>query len=191
MSQESHYFSYFGPKAGDPRKGYYSFDLGRWHIVVLNDSGCRYIGGCDDGSLEDVWLRRDLAAHRTKCTLAAWHEPRWSSGVHHSNPAFQALWADLYAGGVEVVLSGHDHDYERFVPLDAAGRPDDKHGVREFVAGTGGVGLQRFGAPAAGTVVRQNHTFGVLALTLRPTGYDWRFIPVGSGFHDSGRGRCH
>jgi hypothetical protein len=186
------YFVYFGRAAGDPRKGYYSFDVGRWHVVVLNDSGCNYVGGCGAGSLEESWLRRDLAAHRNRCTLAAWHEPRWSSGVHHSNPAFQAMWADLYAAGVDVSLAGHDHDYERFVPLDAQGRRDDRRGVREFVVGTGGVGLQRFSRNTApGSVIKQNHTFGVLSLTLRSAGYDWRFVPVGNGFHDSGHGSCH
>ena len=186
------YFAYFGRAAGDPRKGYYSFDVGRWHVVVLNDSGCNYIGGCGAGSLEEQWLRHDLAVHRNRCTLAALHEPRWSSGVHHSDPAFQALWADLYVGGVDVLLAGHDHDYERFVPLDEHGRPDPQRGVREFVVGTGGVGLQRFShLTAPGTVVKQNTTFGVLSLTLRPSTYDWRFVPVGNGFHDSGRGTCH
>jgi hypothetical protein len=102
------------------------------------------------------------------------------------------MWADMYAAGVDVVLSGHDHDYERFTPLDASGTPDARRGVREFVVGTGGVGLQRFShTTAPGSVVKQNDTFGVLALTLRPSSYDWRFVPVGDGFHDSGHGACH
>ena len=184
------YFAYFGRAAGDPRKAYYSFDIARWHVVVLNNAGCAHIGGCGRGSPQERWLRRDLAAHRTHCTLAAWHEPRFSSGQHGSDPAFQALWADLYAGGVDVVLAGHDHDYERFAPLDASGRPDP-HGIRSFVVGTGGVGLRRLPpAVITGTVVRQDSTFGVLALELRPTGYDWTFVPVGTAFSDTGHGTC-
>jgi hypothetical protein len=185
------YFTYFGLAAGDPAKAYYSFDVARWHVVVLNDSGCDYIGGCGKGSPQERWLRRDLAAHRTRCTLAAWHEPRFSSGQHGSNDRVQALWSDLYAGGVDVVLAGHDHDYERFTPLDAGGRPDPR-GIRSFVVGTGGVGLRRFPpATMSSSVVRQDTTFGVLALRLRPNDYDWYFVPVGDGFSDSGQGACH
>jgi hypothetical protein len=186
----SGYFGYFGRAAGDPRKGYYSYELGRWHVVVLNNSGCDQIGGCGKGSPQERWLQRDLAAHRTRCTLAAFHEPRWSSGDHGDSTRSEALWADLYAGGVDVTLSGHDHDYERFTPFDGTGRPD-RAGIRSFVVGTGGVGLKGLGPPAAGSVVRNNDTFGVLALRLRPGDYDWRFVPVGDGFRDSGRGTCH
>ncbi|MCW2762551.1 MAG: Alkaline phosphatase [Marmoricola sp.] len=184
------HFGYFGRAAGDHRKAYYSFDLGHWHIVVLNNSGCHDIGGCGKGSPQERWLQRDLATHRTRCTLAAWHEPRWSSGKHGSHPTLQALWKDLYAGGVDVVVGGHDHSYERFDPLDAGGNPDSR-GVRSFVVGTGGVGLRGFGAIARGSAVRQNSAFGVLHLTLRTDDYDWRFVPVGDRFHDSGNGTCH
>ncbi|MCW2759829.1 MAG: Alkaline phosphatase [Marmoricola sp.] len=184
------YFAYFGRAAGDPRKAYYSFDLGRWHIVVLN-TACQRIGGCAAGSPQQRWLVGDLATHRTRCTLAAWHEPRWSSGQHGSEPALQTLWKDLHAGGVDVVVGGYDHDYERFHPLDAEGNRDSR-GVRSFVVGTGGVGLRGFfGTIARGSAVRQDTTFGVLHLTLRPDGYDWRFVPVGDRFHDSGNGTCH
>jgi acid phosphatase type 7 len=185
------YFSYFGRAAGDPHKAYYSFDLARWHVVVLNNSGCAYVGGCERGSPQERWLRRDLAAHRTRCTLAAWHEPRFSSGQHGPSDRSQALWEALYAGGVDVVLAGHDHDYERFAPLDANGRPDSR-GMRSFVVGTGGVGLRRLPpAVVSGSIVRQDTTFGVLALRLRPADYDWDFVPVGTGFSDSGHGACH
>lgn len=185
------YFAYFGRAAGDPRKAYYSFGLGRWHVVVLNDGGCRQIGGCGAGSPEERWLRRDLDVNRTRCTLAAWHEPRWSSGEHGSNPALEAMWRDMYDAGVDVVLAGHDHDYERFQPLDARGHPDPRRGIRSFVVGTGGVGLRGFDHFAPGSVVRQHDTFGVLALRLHPRSYTWRFVPVGDGFHDRGHGRCH
>ena len=185
------YFGYFGRSAGDPRRGYYGFDLGRWHVVVLN-SACEQVGGCDAGSPQERWLRRDLATHGNRCTLAAWHEPRFSSGAHEQNRELQRLWADLHAARVEVVLAGHDHDYERFAPLDAHGRLQPRRGVRSFVVGTGGVGLRGFRAIAVGSEVRQDYSFGVLALTLRPSDYDWRFVPVGAnGFHDSGSGTCH
>jgi hypothetical protein len=185
------YFQYFGRLAGDPNKGYYSFDLGNWHILSLNDAGCRENNRCEAGSAEERWLRADLQEHQNKCTLAAWHEPRWSSGQHGDNPGIQKMWADLYAAGVDVALSGHDHDYERFRPLDADGRPDLKRGIREFVVGTGGVGLRPFKQIKATSVVHQNTIFGVLDLTLRPDSYSWRFVPLGNGFHDSGQGKCH
>jgi hypothetical protein len=185
------YFKYFGVLAGDPAKGYYSFDLGSWHIVVLN-SQCRYVaGGCGYGSPQEKWLRADLASHRSLCTLAAWHEPRWSSGEHESNPAFDPFWKDLSAAHAELVLSGHDHDYERFAALDAAGHRDAVRGMRQFVVGTGGVGLRSFDDLAPGSEIRQNTAFGVLALTLNPTGYSWRFVSVDSSFSDGGRGSCH
>lgn len=187
----SGYFGYFGRRAGDPDKAYYSFDLGRWHVVVLNDTGCRFIGGCGVGSAQERWLRRDLAAHQNRCTLAAMHEPRWSSGEHGSRKVAQALWSDLVELGVDVAIAGHDHDYERLAPLDAVGRVDPAHGVRSFIVGTGGVGLRGFDHHAPGSLVRQSNTFGVLALRLNPGGYTWRFVPVGDGFHDSGTGRCH
>jgi len=187
----SGYFKYFGVLAGDPAKGYYSFDLASWHIIVLN-SQCRYVrGGCGYGSEQERWLRADLAAHPSRCTLAAWHEPRWSSGDHHSNKAFDAFWRDLSAARVELVLSGHDHDYERFARLDARGHRNTSSGVRQFVVGTGGVGLRKFEGFAPGSEVRQNTSFGVLALTLAPTGYAWRFVSLGSEFSDSGRETCH
>jgi hypothetical protein len=185
------YFTYFGAAAGDPRKGYYSFDLGRWHVVALNSSGCERIGGCGPGSPQDRWLIRDLANNPTRCVLAAWHTPRWSSGHHGPNPELQRLWQDLYDGGVDVVVGGDEHSYERFDPLDGQGRPDSL-GVRSFVVGTGGVGLREMGpTPAVGTAVREDDTFGVLDLKLHPLGYDWKFVPVGDGFHDSGSGTCH
>jgi len=184
------YFRYFGTLAGDPTQGYYSYELGSWHVVVLN-SQCEFVGGCGAGSAQEKWLRSDLASHKSQCTLAAWHEPRWSSGEHHSNPALDAFWRDLHFAGAEVVLSGHDHDYERFQALDADGRADAAQGMRQFVVGTGGVGLRPFDVIAAGSEIRRNGAFGVLSLTLRTNSYSWRFDSLNSSLSDSGSGACH
>jgi hypothetical protein len=188
----SGYFAYFGRRAGPPGRGYYSFDLGAWHIVSL-DSNCWAVGGCGPGSPQDLWLQRDLQAHPTRCTLAYWHHPRWSSGtVHGSDPDVQQLWSDLYAAGAELVLSGHEHSFERFAPQDAAGRADRAGGIREFVVGTGGADLYPFGAPVANSQVRFDDTIGILRLNLSPTGYRWTFLPAAYGSStDSGTGRCH
>ena len=178
------YFGYFGAQA--PAE-YYSFDVGSWHLISLN-------GEIDHSasSPQEAWLKSDLAAHPAACTLAYWHEPRFSSGsVHGSNSSFDPFWRELYAAGADVVLNGHDHDYERFAPQDPSAQPDPK-GLREFVAGTGGASLYSFGAPIANSEVRYDATFGVLKLTLHPSGYDWQFLPVGAGTAvDSGSQSCH
>ncbi|MEA2692691.1 MAG: hypothetical protein QOJ16_2078 [Acidobacteriota bacterium] len=186
------YFSYFGAAAGDPARGYYSFDLGAWHLVVLN-SNCAAIGGCGPGSTQEQWLAADLAAHPGRCTLAYWHHPRFSSGQHGSDPAYQTFWEDLYAAGADVVLSGHDHIYERFLPQDPAGNADPGRGLRQFVVGTGGRNQTPFAILRPNSAARSSGVFGVLALTLYPNGYDWRFVPAaGSGaFADAGTGLCH
>jgi hypothetical protein len=185
------YFQYFGAAAGDPAKGYYSYDLGSWHIVALN-SNCAQIGGCDAGSPQEQWLRADLTAHTNACTLAYMHHPRYSSGPHGDNSAVQPLWQDLYDFNAELVLAGHDHDYERFAPQDANGMLDQNRGIREFVVGTGGVSEYEFGTPKPNSEIRKTATFGVLELILRPTGYDWSFLPAAGGsFTDSGSGTCH
>ncbi|HEX8100848.1 MAG TPA: metallophosphoesterase, partial [Actinomycetota bacterium] len=132
------YFAYFGGQAGNPGAGYYSFDLGGWHLVALN-SNCGAIGGCGRGSPQERWLRDDLAHHSKRCTLAYWHHPRFSSGVEHgSTPEMQAIWQALYEHNAEIVLSGHEHNYERFAPQDSVGHADPRKGIREFVVGTGG-----------------------------------------------------
>ncbi len=188
----SAYFGYFGSAAGEPGQGYYSYDLGAWHIVALN-SLCWEVGGCGRESPQVQWLRADLEAHSALCTLAYWHFPRFSSGLHGSYAGAQTLWATLSAAGVDVALAGHDHDYERFAPMDAAGAPDPANGVREFVVGTGGYSHYPFpGAPLPTTEVRNAQAFGVLKLTLHPTSYDWEFVPVaGQTFTDSGSTACH
>jgi len=188
----SYYFQYFGAAAGDAKTGYYSYELGPWHIVVLN-SECLEIGGCGAGSPEEKWLRADLAAHPVGCTLAYFHKPRFSSGLNHGNdPEVGAFWQALYDFNAELILNGHDHDYERFAPQDPNGNADPKRGIREFVVGTGGKNHREFGIHKANSEVRNNTAFGVLKLTLKPTGYDWKFIPeAGKSFTDSGSGSCH
>jgi acid phosphatase type 7 len=208
------YFAYFKGHVGSVRHGYYSYDIGSWHLIAL-DSECLYRGApawhnsgwCGAGSSEEHWLRNDLARDRALCTLAYWHKPRFSSGVHGDNQQMSAIWNDLVAAHVDVVLSGHNHDYERFAPLGTTvhehRRPGidptyqdptlDPTGIREFVVGTGGRSLDRFPhPPLRGELVRNNTTFGALFLTLRPKGYDWQFLPVtGGSFTDSGSATCH
>jgi hypothetical protein len=182
------YFRYFGTAAGPGTRGYYSYDLGAWHLISLN-SNCDVID-CDP---QVRWLRADLAANRTRCTLAYWHHPRFSSGLHGADRMTAPFWNELYEAGADVILNGHDHDYERFLPQNPEGRPDQARGIREFVAGTGGRGLYYFGPNREPTSqVRNRTTFGVLTLRLRPDGYDWRFAPVPGGtFSDAGSDTCH
>jgi hypothetical protein len=190
----SGYFGYFGGAAGDPQRGYYSYDLGAWHVIVLNTSvGCTYVGGCAAGSPQEQWLRADLKAHPNACTVAMWHEPRFSSGsVHGSDPETQDLWQALYDYNADVILEGHDHEYERFAPQTATGVADAARGLRSFVVGSGGGGLYTFGPAIANSEVRYSGGYGVLALTLHATSYDWRFIAEpGQPFSDSGTGKCH
>lgn len=186
------YFAYFGAAAGDPKKGYYSYELGAWHVIVVN-SNCRQVGGCRRGSPQHTWLREDLAAHPTLCTAAMWHHPRFSSSSGHGDDSsMRDIWKALVDAGAEVVLSGHDHDYERLAPMDASGQPDPERGLRQFVAGTGGRHLYDWGVIHPTSEVRNNQTFGVLKLTLHPDAYDWEFLPVaGSTFTDSGSSKCH
>jgi acid phosphatase type 7 len=189
------YFGYFGAAAGDPARGYYSYDLGEWHVIVLN-TNCRDVGGCETGSPQEQWLQDDLAAHPAACTLVYGHHPRFSSTLRHGTPVqphwSEMFWAALYAAGVDVVLAGHRHNYERFTPQDPAGNHDPERGIRQFVVGTGGAGRQEFGPGIPNSEVRSDDTFGVLMLTLRPGGYDWAFVPVaGSDFRDGGSDECH
>jgi acid phosphatase type 7 len=188
----TYYFEYFGAAAGDPKTGYYSYDLGAWHIVVLN-SECKEVGGCQARAPEEKWLRADLAAHPTACSLAYFHKPRFSSGLNHGDdPEITAFWQALYDNNVELVLNGHDHDYERFAPQDPNGKADSKRGIREFVVGTGGKSHREFGFTRPNSEVRNNDAYGVLKLTLKPGGYAWQFLPeAGKTFTDSGSGTCH
>jgi hypothetical protein len=186
------YFRYFGSAAGDPRRGYYSFDLGSWHIIALN-SQCSDVGGCRKGSPQEQWLRDDLQKHSSSCTLAFWHVPVFSSGDEHGNNLeMKNFWEDLYTAGADIVLNGHDHDYERFAPQNPDGGADPAHGIREFVVGTGGKNQRGFRKPLPTTEIRSNSSFGVLQITLHAHDYDWKFVPVAGGqFTDSGSGTCH
>ncbi len=186
------YFGYFGRAAGDPARGYYSYNLGSWHIVVLN-SNCWAVLGCGAGSPQEKWLRGDLASSPHRCTLAYWHHPLFTSDSQHP-PAteMRPLVRALHDAGAEVILSGHSHTYERFAPQNADGARDDAAGIRAFVVGTGGASLYRFGAIHSNSEVRNADTYGVLKLTLRSGAYEWQFLPVaGKTFTDSGAGTCH
>jgi hypothetical protein len=184
------YFGYFGAAAGEPSRGYYSYDLGSWHIVALN-SNCWAVGGCHAGSQQERWLRADLAANPRACTLAYWHHARFSSGPHGSDTTTAALFQALYDAGADVVLAGHDHIYERFAPQDPHGGVAPGRGIRQFVVGTGGRSLYAVGARRPNSEVAQGHTFGVLKLTLRASVYEWEFVPiVGAAFRDSGSAGC-
>ena len=187
------YYTYFGESASpldrnctSNCKGYYSYDLGAWHIIVLN-TGIDYSLGSD----QEQWLRADLATNQNTCTLAYWHKPRFSSGRHGNSARVQPLWQALYDSGADVVLNGHDHNYERFAPQSPTGQAEPTRGMREFVVGTGGTGLYSFSTIQPNSEVRDNSSWGVLKLTLHPTSYEWEFIPIaGQTFTDSGSAPC-
>ncbi len=184
------YYAYFGPLAGHPDQGYYSFDIGSWHLIALN-SNCDAVGGCNAGSPQVEWLATDLAATTSTCTLAYWHHPRFSSGEHGNNDSYDAFWDTLFDAGADIVLNGHDHTYERFAPQDPDQRADP-NGIREFVVGTGGKSHYGFPTSEPNSQARNSNTFGVLELTLHDSSYDWSFVPVaGSNFTDSGSDLCH
>jgi hypothetical protein len=184
------YYAYFGTHAGPAGQGYYSYDLANsWHVIVLN-SVCRNAGGCSSGSPQETWLRNDLAAHRGVHVIAMWHMPSFSSGGEQGNsPSYRAWWDDLYAVGAEIVLNGHDHDYERFARQNPAGTADPS-GIREFVVGTGGAGTRSFGTIRANSEAR-GLDLGVLELTLGADSYSWQFISSDGSFSDSGTTPTH
>jgi len=183
------YFAYFGARAGPRGRGWYSYELGSWHVVVLN-SVCSKVG-CRAGSAQERWLRADLARHRTDCTLAYMHHPRFSSGLHGSDATVIPLWRTLQRGGADVVLSGHDHSYERFGPQTADGRASTRDGIVQFVVGTGGVNNYPIIRRRPHSRVRRSFVFGVLELTLGDGAYAWRFVPEPRfTFRDAGTARC-
>jgi acid phosphatase type 7 len=192
-----YYFDYWNGvgnqtgQAGDRAKGYYSFDIGTWHLIALN-SQCSDAGGCNAGSAQYTWLQNDLATHTNKCTLAYYHIPVFSSGGRANNNALQ-MFTLLYNNNVDVVLDGHDHIYERFAPQNPSGQADAVRGIREFIVGTGGANHTSIASIAANSEIRNVDTFGALKLTLHPTGYDWQFVPAANTgtFTDSGSNTCH
>ena len=171
------------PQLATPGAGWYSYDLGAWHIVVLN-SNCSSVGGCGGGSPQLAWLKADLAAHPTTCTLAYWHHALYSAGRHGDDAVTEPLWQALAGAGADLVLQGHDHDYERVAPID---------GIRSFVVGTGGRSLYEFLRPTTSrTELRSNDSYGLLMLTLHDASFDWRFVPAaGSSLVDAGTASCH
>jgi acid phosphatase type 7 len=181
------YYAYFGLAAGQPGKGYYSFNLGSWHLVALNTNIA--VG---PGSEQERWLRADLAGSRSRCTLAFLHRPRFSSSVNGGSNSLIPLWRALYDFRADVVLAGGDHHYERFKPQTPDGSADTDHGIRQFVVGTGGTSHGSIGRRAASSEVVNNDTFGLLRLDLHQASYDWRFIPeTGKRFTDAGQGTCN
>src|SRR5215213_7496318 len=191
----SGYFDYFGAAAGEPGKGYYSYDVGSWHVISLNSNCSSVVGGCASGSPQEQWLKADLAAHSNACTLAYWHHPRFSSKLSSGgNSSMKPFWDALYAAPnkAEVVLNGHIHNYERFAPQTPSGVADPAQGIREFVVGTGGYSLNSFKTTVANSQVRKANAAGVLKLTLHPSSYDWQFVTAPGGtVADSGSGSCH
>ena len=181
------YFTYFGANAGPAGRGYYSYDLGAWHILSLNSNVA-----ADASSPQMAWIRTDLGAHPSTCALAYWHHPVFSSGTHGNNAQMAEVWRVLDSAGVDVLIVGHDHDYERFGPQSPHGEAAPRRGIREFVVGTGGMSHYPWGSIRPNSQVRNNRTFGVLALTLHQTSYDWRFLPEpGYRFADAGHASCH
>lgn len=181
------YFTYFGSRAGEPGEGWYAYDLGDWRIYALN-SNCSDVGGCGAGSPQRAWLKADLAANPRRCVLAYWHHPRFSSGFHGNSPQVKGFWTALYQAGADVIINGHDHDYERFARQKPSGeRASD--GIREFVVGTGGDDRRPFANIKANSQVRNASTWGVLKLTLHATSYDFEFVPqAGRTFTDARTG---
>jgi hypothetical protein len=195
------------PGASDSTRGYYSFDIGAWHFIALNtntaateDNACGTIP-CNAGSAQELWLKNDLATHQNLCTLAYWHQARFTAGCHANDTDLQAIWDDLYAANADIVLNGHDHDYQRFVPVNASGTADPQRGIVEFIVGTGGTTIScSTGATVPATLAaHEDGTFGILSLALHPTGYDYEFVAGArrdGGAHsgsttDHGSGTCH
>ncbi len=181
----SSYYAYFGPSAGPPGQGYYSYAVGSWRIIALNSEI-----DVRATSAQVTWLRSELSTSNARCTAVIFHRPRFSSGEHGDNPDMGDVWQVLYDNNADVVISGHDHNYERLAPMDSSGRADSSRGIRQFVVGTGGATLR------APTRMRPNSeitgiSWGVISLTLSDDGYSWNFVAASDGFSDSGSDRCH
>lgn len=187
----SPFFNYFRSAAGPRHRGYYSYDLGSWHIVVIN-SNCAKIGGCGPGSPQYSWLRRDLRLNRGRCSLAYWHHPRYSIGRMGPYAGMKPVWNLLYRYGTEAVLTGHDHNYQRYTPIGDAGVRDTRRGIREFVVGTGGASKQAITRYSSYVEASQDDYYGVLKLDLYKSHFSWEFVSTPDGaYSDSGEDRCH
>ena len=185
------YKEYFGERAVRDGATWYSVDLGQWHVVVLDSTCDRVEGGCGPDSAQLAWLRDDLASSDARCTLALFHHPRFSSGDHGSDENVAPFWDALYAAGADLVLNGHEHDYERFAPQDPAGNADDARGIMQLIVGTGGAELRDFDDPVANSRVRSSLAYGVIELRLQQHGWRWQFHPTDGSFADAGTGTCH
>lgn len=182
------YFAYFGDRAGRAGKGWYAYDAGTWRVYSLN-SDCKLIAGCRK---QLTWLRNDLANNPQQCVMAMWHRPHFNTGSHRTSPAMDRAFQLLYDKGAEILVSGHDHNYQRFKPAKPDGVADAARGIRQFIVGTGGAGLHPFTGKRPLLEVRSSSTYGVLKLDLRAGSYEWEFIPVTAGaFTDSGKESCH
>ncbi|MBS1851594.1 MAG: metallophosphoesterase [Acidobacteria bacterium] len=189
----SGYFDYFGARAGERDKGFYSFNLGTWHIIALNTGGnddCKPIS-CKPGDAQEKWLKADLAKNQSACTLAFWHRPLFTSGLHRNATETRPFWQDLYDAQADVIVNGHSHHYERFVAQAPDGTADPARGLVQFVVGTGGKNLKSFWRAQRNSVVRQSKSYGVLKLELREKSYTWQFITENGEVLDSGDGQCH
>lgn len=185
-SGASPYFNYFGERAGPPHLGYYAYRHGEWEIFSLNSNVA-----ADEGSAQYNWLRAELTFRQSRCSLAYWHHPVITEGSHQSSTHMRAIWRLLFDHGVDVVLGGHDHNYQRFAALDGDLRRDPRRGIRQFVVGTGGAGLYDLAAGSTYAEVRGG-VWGVLKLTLLADQYEWQFLSVpGQSFSDFGRDVCH
>ena len=186
------YYAYFGDKAGSSKKGYYSYDLGDWHIIVLNSE--IVVNTAFQSAEQDAqrdWLKDDLAKSQKNCTIAYMHHPRWSSGWHGDDPRMEPFWTIMYDAGVDIVLAGHDHEYERFLPTTPSGVVDTSRGIVQFVVGTGGGEMRGFRTrPSANSAARVEGHFGVLKMTLGSSGYQHAFIDVSGRIWDPGAGQC-
>ena len=185
------YYDYFGARAGRPSRGYYSYDRGRWHVVVLN-SNCGQVGGCENNSPQGRWLRNDLRNNPSRCTLAYFHHPLQATGLNTPSPQVRSFWAMLHDRNADVILSGHAHRYERHAPMTPAGRRS-ADGIRQFVVGTGGAdgGDEVYRSQTPNLQKLKIGTSGVLRLNLRADSYAWKFVPVAGTFKDSGTDSCH
>jgi len=187
----SPYFNYFGAKAGDPKKGYYSYDIGEWHVIVLNSElVVNPEFTASDAKAQEDWLRNEVKTTKA-CSMVMWHNPRFSSGLHGSDARFTNLWQIMYDGNVDLALAGHDHSYERFKPQNALGVLDSLRGITEIVAGTGGGGFYGFRVPIANSVAQIQGHWGVLKLTLGKGEWSSAFIEVNGRVWDTTSGKCH